>query len=511
MTKKFFAVFILICILVTTVSVTANADAPYREPGYINHYSAYYIRNAKSGLYLDLQASGTTNGTHFQQYTFGDPSEVFTLISVSTDVYAVKSTFYNAEGRSMVMDGRSNCVAGAQVILYNYLSGATEQAWRFTKNSDGTYSLSPQKNPSLCLAIEGGSTASHAKAKLAAKNTSDLSQRWYFEYVPDATGVTSTGMEYFFIRNKHSGLYLDLQRSSTESGTHFQQYQFGQNGCPSEKFTISDRNGYGLIETSLKSRMVMDGRSNCVAGAQVILYPRVSEAPEQDWYFRRNDDGTYCISPKKNVYLNLAVEGSSTSNNAKVKLEARASSDNQKWYLEPVSAADFQPKYMFPDPENGVTPYRNVSSGYKTSERPTHYALDIIGKNADISYQKIYSPTSGTVVFSNYTGEAGYYVIIESDMCRRGTGKKIKYTFGHLAWKSELKVGQRILPWDFIGYVGDTGDPDPVYGPPGFHLHTAIFHVKNNARLWPDGDNCHNPQFFHSNTDFVGKLSSTSP
>ena len=109
--------------------------------------------------------------------------------------------------------------------------------------------------------------------------------------------------------------------------------------------------------------MVMDGRSNCVAGAQVILYPRVSEAPEQDWYFRRNDDGTYCISPKKNVYLNLAVEGSSTSNNAKVKLEARASSDNQKWYLEPVSAADFQPKYMFPDPENGVTPYRNVSSG----------------------------------------------------------------------------------------------------------------------------------------------------
>ena len=357
MTKKFFAVFILICILVTTVSVTANADAPYREPGYINHYSAYYIRNAKSGLYLDLQASGTTNGTHFQQYTFGDPSEVFTLISVSTDVYAVKSTFYNAEGRSMVMDGRSNCVAGAQVILY----------------------------------------------------------------------------------------------------------------------------------------------------------PRVSEAPEQDWYFRRNDDGTYCISPKKHVYLNLAVEGSSTSNNAKVKLEARASSDNQKWYLEPVSAADFQPKYMFPDPENGVTPYRNVSSGYKTSERPTHYALDIIGKNADISYQNIYSPTSGTVVFSNYTGEAGYYVIIESDMCWRGTGKKIKYTFGHLAWKSELKVGQRILPWDFIGYVGDTGDPDPVYGPPGFHLHTAIFHVKNNARLWPDGDNCHNPQFFHSNTDFVGDLSSTSP
>ena len=41
MTKKFFAVFILICILVTTVSVTASADAPYREPGYINHYSAY--------------------------------------------------------------------------------------------------------------------------------------------------------------------------------------------------------------------------------------------------------------------------------------------------------------------------------------------------------------------------------------------------------------------------------------------------------------------------------------
>ena len=153
---------------VTTVSVTANADAPYREPGYINHYSAYYIRNAKSGLYLDLQASGTTNGTHFQQYTFGDPSEVFTLISVSTDVYAVKSTFYNAEGRSMVMDGRSNCVAGAQVILYNYLSGATEQAWRFTKTAT-EHTASPQKNPSFASQLKAARLQAMPKPSLPRK------------------------------------------------------------------------------------------------------------------------------------------------------------------------------------------------------------------------------------------------------------------------------------------------------------------------------------------------------
>ena len=47
--------------------------------------------------------------------------------------------------------------------------------------------------------------------------------------------------------------------------------------------------------------MVMDGRSNCVAGAQVVLYEQVT-CDEQQWQIRKNANGSYCLSPKKDVY-----------------------------------------------------------------------------------------------------------------------------------------------------------------------------------------------------------------
>lgn len=153
--------------------------------------TTYFLRNAKSGLYLDLQASGVVNGTHFQQYPYGDLSEMFLITALGGDKYQIRTTLTNASG-TMVMDGRSNCVAGAQVILYTYNSSYTEQQWKIESNTDGSYCISPMKNTSLNLTIENGSTASHAKAKLAVKNSSDLSQRWFIEPYAGTSGVGST-------------------------------------------------------------------------------------------------------------------------------------------------------------------------------------------------------------------------------------------------------------------------------------------------------------------------------
>ena len=67
--------------------------------------TTYFLRNAKSGLYLDLQASGVVNGTHFQQYPYGDPSEMFLITALGGDKYQIRTTLTNASG-TMVMDGR---------------------------------------------------------------------------------------------------------------------------------------------------------------------------------------------------------------------------------------------------------------------------------------------------------------------------------------------------------------------------------------------------------------------
>ena len=83
---------------------------------------SYYLRNKNSGMCMDLVRSGTTNKTELQQYPFGYPSELFCIKENEDGYYIIETTLVGASGR-MVLDGRSNCVAGAQVILYEYDAG----------------------------------------------------------------------------------------------------------------------------------------------------------------------------------------------------------------------------------------------------------------------------------------------------------------------------------------------------------------------------------------------------
>ena len=463
---------------------------------------------------LDLQGSSVASGTHFQQYPTGDPSELFQITYANGNEFVVETTLNSATER-MVMDGRSDCKDGAQVILYPYDDTLPEQKWIASRNENGTYCLSPKKDTSLNLPVDGQTTC-NAKVILRNGNADDPSQQWYINTADEESGAISAKI--YYLRNKKSGKYLDLQSNGTTNGTHFQQYTFGTQGYPSEQFRISENSdGYFTVKTMLTTNnMVMDGRSNCVNGAQVILYNKVANAPEQEWHLRRNDDdGTYCLSPKKNVYLNLAVEGGSTANNAKVKLEDRSFTygannlkifaDNQKWYLEPINISQFDYIYMFEDDD-----FSNISSGYRDPERPTHYAIDIIGTYNAINGQNIYAPVSGKVVYYVEDSQSsGTYVVIETDMCYPGTGKKLRLTFAHMNTekmnREECKivhyVNKRICRGDIIGYVGSTGESS------GPHLHHAIFMPGSSNQYWENSNTCYNPQFFYTDIVFSGTTS----
>lgn len=78
------------------------------------------------------------------------------------------------------------------------------------------------------------------------------------------------------------------------------------------------------------------------------------------------------------------------------------------------------------------------------------------------------SISAGTVkeVHDN-TSSAGYYVVIEND-----EGQTLRYL--HLSDKPNLKVGQRVLPGDIIGNMGNTGEVYSTTGGDGTHLHIDI-------------------------------------
>jgi len=497
--RLFPAILSLILLIPQFVCLAADETADLSSPSEaaqamrLSNGKTYYLRNKKSGMYLDLQSSGVVNSTHFQQYPGHFPSELF-YFNNQGGYYVIETTLVGASGK-MVMDGRKNCVAGAQVILYKYVAGAGEQLWVVRKNANGTYCLSPQRNTSLNLAVEGGSLASNAKVKLAAKNDSDASQQWYIEEPIEKMRIVEYGV--YYLRNRNSGMYLDLYHNGTTNGTHFQQYPYYSAPC-AERFEISSENdGYFTIGSTIASGMVMDGRYNCVAGAQVVLYESVSDAPEQRWHLRRNGNGTFSISPKKNVYLNLAVSGGSSASNAKVVLADRNYEDpNQQWCLEPVDFADYW-AYVFDD----ANTFSYITSGYKLSTRPDHCAIDIIGKNSvAIRGQHILTPMDGKVAYiSNDQYSSGYYVVIETDCFYKGTGKKLRVGFMHMQGPCFFSMNGRVEKWDHLQNVGNSGTSD------GFnHLDLSVFiggdWAKNAERQF-------NPQRLFPNVPFTGKTS----
>jgi len=334
----------------------------------------------------------------------------------------------------------------------------------FVKRTPGAWFREAETGGLLCYHFADSINRQYYQTIPPSDETADL-----FSPSEAAQAMRLSNGKTYYLRNRKSGMYLDLQSSGVVNSTHFQQYP---GHFPSELFYFNNQGGYYVIETTLvgaSGKMVMDGRKNCVAGAQVVLYESVSDAPEQRWHLRRNGNGTFSISPKKNVYLNLAVSGGSYASNAKVVLADRNNEDpNQQWCLEPVDFADYDWAYVFDD----ANTFSYITSGYKMSDRPDHCAIDIIGKNyAVIRGQHILSPMDGSVVYvSSNKSSAGYYLVIETDCFYKGTGKKLRIGFMHMQNESFYKKDYRVEKWDHLQDVGNSGTSD------GFnHLDLSVF------------------------------------
>jgi murein DD-endopeptidase MepM/ murein hydrolase activator NlpD len=162
--------------------------------------------------------------------------------------------------------------------------------------------------------------------------------------------------------------------------------------------------------------------------------------------------------------------------------------------------------YMFTEADN-----RYISSGYKLSERPDHYGIDIISTNG---YTYIYGDairnvSAGNVVVSQaLNATAGNYVVVETNTIDTNTNKKIKVRYLHMKDSPSVTIGQ-IAQGTIVGYVGNTGDvsPKPTSSNPynGTHLHFDVNNQGKNSGI--SSADALNPQKFFPGITFLGKTS----
>jgi len=99
----------------------------------------YYIKNAYSGLYLDVNNGATDNGTNIQQWAYnGSTAQQFNLVSVGNGYYAIKTVCSNS-AKALDVWGRSSS-DGTNIATYSY-SGGSNQQFKFVKQSDGSYAI----------------------------------------------------------------------------------------------------------------------------------------------------------------------------------------------------------------------------------------------------------------------------------------------------------------------------------------------------------------------------------
>ena len=153
------------------------------------------------------------------------------------------------------------------------------------------------------------------------------------------TGNSVSGLDgEYYIKNKHSGLYLDIANGSAGDGTNIQQYAF--NGYHSQTYKlVSDGNGYYSILT---------GSSNYASGIDVENGSTSDGTNIEQWTYWGGDmqkfeivevsPGEYAIKTKCSGSNScLDVYGWSTSNGGNVVQWTYWGGDCQLWYLEKVN------------------------------------------------------------------------------------------------------------------------------------------------------------------------------
>jgi glucuronoarabinoxylan endo-1,4-beta-xylanase len=122
----------------------------------------YKIIARHSGLAMEVQGAGTTNGSQIAQYTyFGNNHQRWTVTNRGNNQYSIIGV---QSGRGLDIENLSTA-NGAKVQLYDYWGG-NNQKFTFTATSGGYYRITPVHATASCLDVAGVSTSPGALVHL---------------------------------------------------------------------------------------------------------------------------------------------------------------------------------------------------------------------------------------------------------------------------------------------------------------------------------------------------------
>lgn len=175
----------------------------------------FVIRNAASGLALDVQGGTASSGTNVQVYSAnGTAAQKWNmsetpLIKNGTYAFSSNLTVYGM----LVLDvSNGSTDSGANIQVYQS-NGTDAQKWVLTYKGSGVYTMASKKS-GLLLTVADSSMANGGNVIQKSDENSDF-QRWMISL--DDTGA-------YVFKNVGSGLVLDIKDGRSDNGVNVQQY-----------------------------------------------------------------------------------------------------------------------------------------------------------------------------------------------------------------------------------------------------------------------------------------------
>lgn len=298
--------------ILDNVDVLPGLSGKVTTGGRLNAYKAlksvtaesgtYYIRNVNSNLYLDVEAPEYSN---LIQHSFmGGNNQRFVLEnnllkSVHTNTYVTTGETYESDFKRAVVGSKNNVF--------------------FSKNQDGTYCIFKKDGNTLkCLDAYRGSFDTAVVGWYEYKNANN--QKWVLEDANQANINQGT----YYIINKNSGRYLDLNESTGELIQH------GYNGGNNQKWDIIKiSNGRYKIKTKSTNY------PGYINWTYTTDYYGIVTNTGMDIEIFKNDNGTYKIHMPNYAYC-LAIQYGSIDNYSKAFWHPYHNTLNEQWLITPA-------------------------------------------------------------------------------------------------------------------------------------------------------------------------------
>lgn len=298
--------------------------------------AVYMIKNANSGMYMEVKGGTAADGTNVQQWGAETSAShnTWRVLSAGDGYYYLYSQI--DDKITYLLDVNGNKTDNGTNIGIWSATDADAQKFKFVQNSDGTYQIRTKtSNDASCVEIADASTSSGANVQQWTANGNSC-QNWILEQVEDTGCVMDTNAVYMF-KNSNSSLYMEVQGGTAANNSNIQQW--GANGVSKHNsWTLkSFGGGYYYIISQLDDGKtyylnIENGSGINGANAEILTNNKTSS---HLFKFVKNPDGTYNILTRASKDI-CAVEVADASKNSGANVQQWEVNSNscQKWIAE---------------------------------------------------------------------------------------------------------------------------------------------------------------------------------